>query len=292
MAKPEKTKHHYFYILNVKLRQSLSQKDLKPEDYIRVFTQMYRKKIHKESSHGKHCIIKSLFTEKDGDKIVYLSGTIAQFTYIENSRWFDLKTMDLDEEFKVRDGLFPNAVVTDFVFIPEAHRFCYKVLSNIQISPYPVKHFLEFAIDEVAKKNEYCQVDVETDRSTIKKILNAREIKRLTIDINYSNVDTGGVTRMFVENDIRASNAKKIKMTVIQKPNISLDIKRSQILNGALEAAESNGEAEALIVDENNRTQKIKTQNFPRKENIFGTASRFNQLVFEKIMSIFRKNGN
>src|ERR1700744_2942357 len=75
MAKTEKSRYHYFYILNIKLRKKNSTKDLPTSDYVRLFKDLYRNKIHKESSSSKHCIIRFLFEEKSNQKIDYLYGS-------------------------------------------------------------------------------------------------------------------------------------------------------------------------------------------------------------------------
>ncbi|MDB5159484.1 MAG: hypothetical protein JWR50_4191 [Mucilaginibacter sp.] len=293
MAQPEKNRYHYFYIINVKLRKKNSTKDLLPKDYIRLFKDLYNKKIHAESSTSKHCIIRFMFDNKDShDNIEYLSGTLAQFTYIQNERWFNLQSLDLDNEFKVPDGLFPDAVITEYVFIPAAHRFCYRSSSEIRITPYSAKKFLEIALNEVCKEDEIVHVDVESDKTSIETIFSAKELRKLIIDINYSNLDTGDDYMKFVEDDLKDSNGSRFKFEASQKPGVSLDIKKSKILTGALEASVSNGDAEATILDDNDRVQKIKTSNFPRREFIHGTLTRFNDLVAEKVMRIFRPNGN
>jgi len=293
MATTEKTRYHYFYLINVKLRKKNSTRDLSSKDYVNLFKKVYERKIHKESSANKHCIIRFLFENKDShNNIEYLSGTMAQFTYIHNERWFNLQSMDLDNEFKVPDGLFPDAVITEYIFSPVAHRFAYRTSSEIRITPYSVKKFLDAALNEVCNEDEIVHVDVESDKISIETILSARELRKLVIDINYSNLDTGDDLKKFVEEDIKASNTDRVKIEASQKPDVSIDVKKSKILTGALEASVSNGEAEATIVDDNNRVQKIKTSDFPRKEFVHGTLSRFNDLVAEKIMRIFRPNGN
>jgi hypothetical protein len=292
MAKAERSKYFNFYILNIKLRKRTNQKNLAPEDYVRVMRKVHREKIHEESSPNKHCIFRFMFEEKAKNEVEYLSGTFAQFTFIQNERWFNLKSLDMDEEFKVPEGLFPDAKITDYVFIPKAHRFCYRTSADFNISPYAIRKFLEKALDKACRPDEFVQVDVESSKESIEAILSAREIKKLMIDINYSNVDIGSDLKKFVEEDIKASNTSRFQVVATQKPDVSIDVEQSTILSGALQSAISDGEAEAVIIDENNRTKRIKTSQFPRKESIYGVKSRFNQLVFEKIMRIFRNNGN
>lgn len=288
MATPEKARHHSFHILNVKLRKKNNTKEVSPNDYIKLFRRVVKDRIHTESSPGKHCIFRFLFDTKENGIVQYLSGTFAQFTFIQNEKWFNLNSLDLDNEFKVPDGLFPDAKITEFVFIPEAHRFCYRVSSEFKVPPYSIKKFLEHALDKASEANQFIQVDVESDRASLDKIFNAREIRKLLIDINYSNTDIGDDLKQFVEDDIKASNTSRLKIEATQKPAVSIDIEKSKILSGAIESSVSNGETEATVLDENDRVQKIKTSDFPRKESIYGVKSRFNDLVFEKIMKIFR----
>lgn len=293
MQKPEQPRDRQFHILNVKLRRISDNKDLESEDYIRVFKKILSKRVHAESSNGKHCIFRFMFEEKnEKDKLIFLKGTFARFTYIENERWFNLTTLDIDDEFKLPDGLFPDAVITEFVFIPDAHRFCYLVSSGMSMAPLTIKKFLEKAIDQVCEKNEFVQVDIETDRSSIEKILSANQIKKLYIDINFSNGDFAKHAKKFVDDDIRASNPSRLELKVTQKPNTGIEVKKSQIIAGALENTISNGSAEATIIDDNHKTVKIKTSDFPRKERVFGIASRFPDQVYEKIMNIFRSDAN
>lgn len=292
MAKTEKRRNHRFYILNVKLRKQNSIKDLSSEDYVRLFKNVVGKKLHAESSPGKHCIFRFMFEEKQNDEIIYLYGTFAQFTYIENERWFNIDSLDIDQEFKVPDGLFPDAVITDFVFVPKAHRFCFRVASDIHLSPYPIKRFLEHALDKASRADELVQVDVESTRASIETILAAPEIRKLIIDVNYSNSDDTKDIQKFFENDIKRSNSKRIKIEVTQKPNESIDVGSSDILTGALETSVSNGEAIATIIDQDNKVQTIKTSDFPRKESIFGTLNQFPQSAYDKIRSLFKRNGN
>jgi hypothetical protein len=292
MRKQERQKYQYFHILNIKLRNKLTNKDLKEEDYVRIFKEMNDKKIHSESSASKHCIFRSMFLEKENNIVKYITGTLAQFTYISNERWFNLNSLDIDEEFKVPNGLFPDAKITEIVFVPKAHRMVYKLSSEFKTNPYTIKKFLETSLNQVCNDNEYVQVDVETDTSTIEKIISAHFLKKNLIDINYSNFDFGGDIKDFIENDIRASNSSRLRIEATQKPNNSINVKDSKILTGALESSISNGESVATIIDGNGRVNTIKTSNYPRKEFVHGVISSFHRLAYEKIINIFRKNGN
>lgn len=290
MRKEERQKHQYFYLINIKLRDKRSNKELNENDYIRLFKDLYDKKIHAESSPSKHCIFRTLFFDEQINGIKYISGTLAQFTFIKNDKWFSLKSLDIDEEFKVPNGLFPDAKITQVIFVPKAHRLAYKINSDFKTKPYTIKKFLNIALNEVCKENEYVQIDVETDFSSFEKILNSNFIKKLTIDINYSNFDNGGDFKEFIENDIKASDSSRLVIQATHKPNKTIKIKESQILTGALESSISNGESEAKIIDENGRVDTIKTSDYPLKDYVYGVISSFDKLVLEKIINRFRSD--
>lgn len=289
MAKGEKTHDYYFYIVNVKIRKTTSKEDVDASEYVQAFRKIYKEKVHAKSWQNKHCIISWAFEEKENNEVKYFSGRFAQFTYINNVRWFSLQKLNLEEGFKLPPDLFPDAVILDYVFIPEKHRFCYRVDSKAKISPYSVKTFLEHAFDKVLPPNRIVHVDVVHSQASLDKILSAKEIRNLTIDINYSNFDIGSDLQDFVENDFKSANLDRVIIEAKQKDNTSIDVQKSKILSGALETALENGEATAKIKDQNNKVQTIKTSQYPKKDFVRGTISRFNQLVYDKIVG---KNGN
>jgi Domain of unknown function (DUF4747) len=291
MAKAEKERNHDFFILSVKLRHTQSRRDSTPEEYYELFRRIYTKKIHAESSNGKHCIIKLLIDEKDDNgNVQYCHGLLAQFTYIENEKWFNLDTLDLDDEFRVPEGLFPDAVITEIVFIPKAHRIAIRTSSKAKISPYPLKRFFENAAQRVVDASQYVNVDVATSSKTIEEILNAN-VKKIEIDVNYSNFDSGDELSEFIEEQMRESNTSRIETTATQKPGNPIKPRNSVLLSGLIQLAENNGEVKATTINENGRTEVIKTTAHPRKESVKGTMSQFSRLVYEKILRIFpRRN--
>lgn len=292
MQKKEKEKYFNFYILNVKLKNRNTNKHLSEEDYVRLLKNLFKSKIHKASSSQKHCIIQSLFVDKDNDTVNYLSGVLAQFTFHENINWYDLNTLEVDENFKIPNGLFPDAKRTQYIFIPKAHRFVYISNSEFPTNPYTIKRYLNSALDEVAKDNEIVDVDVESDKSTLERIIKSPIIRKLIIEVNYSNPDNTADLQRFFDEDMRDANVGKTKIESTRKEGSSIDLKNSKILYGAAQSSLSNGETFAKIEDINGNVEDLNTQNFPLREKVFGLSARMNQLVFEKIIGLFKNNGN
>lgn len=282
-----KEKNYQFYILNIKIRRLSSGKDVDTKEYISLFRKLIKSRIHKQSSPTKHCIIPFGFENKEDGTVKYFYGTLAQFTFIATKKWADLKVKDLETEFSIPDGLFPDKKLTEFIFIPSLHRFAYVFSPEFDANPYTIKRFMEFALDELLPKNRLIDVDVESDISTLERIISATVLKKIIIDVNYSNSDTTNKYQQLFDEDMKSGNVGKSHIEATQKKGETIQLTQSKFLYGAALSSLSNGDTVATIVDENGRTRKIETKSFPRKERIQGTAARLYDLMFDKIISLF-----
>lgn len=286
----DKIQHRAFFSINIKLRKDNNNRDATRQEYIELIKKVYSRKIHKPSSSGKHCIIRYLLENKENDSIKYMYGKIAQFTYFENKSWFDIDTLDVDSHFQLRDGLFPDAVETDFIFDPDNHKFSFITKSSIAISPYPLRLFWEEALNSVKDGDEFIHVDVVTSRDFSTKLYNSRVIKRLEIDLNYSNSGIGSLSKKVIDTDLKKTNAKNATIIVVAKKNESLNINESDIIKGALELSEEDGEAKAKIIDESGNLVDISTRQFPKKDFFDSNDIHFLPNFFEKIRHIWPLN--
>jgi len=264
--KIDKIYNRAFFTINIKLRKASNSRDATPQEYINIIKRVHSKKVHKPSSPGKHCIIRYLLEKKnEHDELEYLYGKIAQFTFFENKSWFDIDTLDVDLEFKLRDGLFPDAAEADFIFDPYTHKFAFITKSSVSISPYPVKEFWEAALNEIKAEADFIHVDVVTSNDFTQKLSSSRQIRRLEIDLNYSNSGIGSLSKEIIDEDLKKSNAKNATLVMVSKTNESIDIENSDIVKGALELSQEDGEARAKIMDESGNIVDISTRHFVKK---------------------------
>ena len=282
-----------FFTINIKLRKNANNRDATPTEYIDLLKKVHRQKIHKPSSNGKHCIIRYLLDSKDEDgNIDFLTGKIAQFSYFENKSWFDIAKLDLDNDFTIPDGLFPDAVEADFIFDPLSHKFCFLTKSNVAISPYPLRNFWEEALNEVKGEKEFIHVDVVTGTDFLDKLSKSRQIRRLEIDINYSNSGIGSLSKEIIDEDLKKSNAKNATLLVVAKTNESIDIESSDILKGALELSQEDGEATAKIVDEGGNLIEISTRRFVKKSFFQSNTIHLFDNFIDKMRQMWPTNNN
>jgi hypothetical protein len=266
MAQINKVRTYAFFTINIKLRKKNNTRDATAKEYISLVKKVHSRKVHKPSSPGKHCILKYLMEKKnESGEIEYLYGGITQFTYFENKNWFDIGTLDLDLQFQLRDGLFPDSADADFIFDPYSHKFSYIKKSSVSISPYPLRMFWEEALNSVKEESEFIHVDVITGNDFQNLLAGSRQIRRLEIDLNYSNSGIGSITKGIIDEDFKSLNPKSVSIAFVAKPNEGLKIEDSDIVQGALELAQEDGDAKAKIVDINGNLIDISTRSFPEK---------------------------
>ena len=122
--------------------------------------------------------------EIDNQKILY--GKISRFTNLDSDDWIDLDKMEI-ASFEIPENLFPNLKETEYFFIPKAHRFCMKKSQALSVTQ--VEEFFNKVLKECLKTGEEFEVCIEQDSDTIQQILNARAIRRVEVEISYTNND-------------------------------------------------------------------------------------------------------
>jgi len=288
--KEEKQSNYKFYIVNLKVRKLDTIEDLTPNEYTQIFREFYDAMIQGKSSRQKECVLITRVEQEIKGKEPLFWGKIAEVTNINNKRWFNKSKRAIDDSFKIPDQYAANARITEYVFVPLLHRFCYQFSSFNYINPYSVRNFLQSGFSQLLQGRYTVQVDVETDDSTIQRILAAPEVERLWIKINYSNNDFSKEMQEFIENDLKVSNVGEMEIKAVKKEESSIDISKSKILNGALHTAVSNGEAEATIIDVNGKKEKIKTRNSPNRLNFMTTVDKRIVNLYNMVINEFRKS--
>lgn len=275
-------------IVNIKLLSNDRRGD---NAYIDIINQIKQRKISiPVFGETQHMILRTQFSNVvriDNTDIEVIYGKISKYTVIDGDDWINLNNMEV-ETVDLPANSFPNLKETDYIFIPSRHRFA--IVNNGLIKVGAVHKFLSSAVEAVIGNEEQSIVIVEQDEDVFQRIINAESVKKLLIDISYSNADTGDEAYEFMDNQIRESDMKRLKLEAT--PNQSGDIKTSSLLlNGALKVAQSNGYVQATIVENNTRV-KIDTKEHPRI--LYVTCEETNLLsnVVNQIVSIFRRHNN
>jgi len=270
------------FAYNVKLQ---SNERSGAEAYMELFKTAFEKKIIGSPRYGNSMILRTQFeTEIEGNKILY--GKIARFTRLDSDEWIDLTSLE-KSQYELPENMFPNLKETDYFFIPQAHRFCVRKKAGT-VSVFQVEEFLKDTLRQCRNSTEQVDVYVEQSSETIEKILSAPAVKRVELEISYTNNDVGEEAEEYVDEILKEMNANKMKMVVTPDHNEELSLDNS-FLRGAIELAKSNGIVVASIVNNQDKTEKVVTRDHPEEFLVSAeNEDHLTQSVFQKIMSIFR----
>jgi len=281
-------KNFSIQIVNIKLMSNNRQGD---EAYKNIVSQIKNLKIHIPIyGENQHMILRtqfSTFARVGEENIEVIYGKISKYVIIDSDDWINLSSMEV-ENVDLPTNLFPNLKETNYFFIPRAHRFAF--VKDQGISANNVHKFLSNAVAQVIENNEQSEVIIEQSEDIFDRIINAESVKKLLISISYSNADTGDEAYEFMDNQIRESEMKRLKLEAT--PNQNGDIKTGSLLiKGALKVAQSNGYVQATII-ENNTKIKIDTKTHPRILNTRCEEVNLLGYVVNQIMNIFRPHSH
>lgn len=290
MAEIRPREHNYnVQIVNIKLLSNSRQGDVAYSD---IFSKIHHEKISVSVRGDTHMILRTQFNDvvrvadRDYD-VIY--GKISKYTVIDGNDWLNLNSMEI-QSIELPANTFPNLKETEYIFIPNAHRLAFVTTQAINVNT--VAKFLNSAVKEVIYNDEDYEICIEQSEDVFDRIINAEAVKKLIIDISYSNADTGAEAFAFMDSQLRESEIKRLKMdaTPNQTGNINTD---SKLVCGALKVAQSNGSVQATIV-ENGRRQKIDTEQHPRIVHIRSEETSLRARIVSSVVNLFRNpnNGN
>lgn len=280
--KTSKQKHYRIQILNIKLLSNNRKGDSAYKD---IIDSIFKNKINVPVRGGKNAILRTRFFdsyEKEND-IIY--GSFCKFTTIDTNDWLNYKNLEV-ENVSLPEDMFPNLVETDYIFIPQAHRFIIVLTPSVNIRA--AEQFFNLAIKKVISPDESYEVNIEQSEDAFEQIINAEFVRKLYVSISYSNADTGDDAYEFMDKEIRDSSIGRLNMDISPDHNNNIQTDTT-LISGALKVAKSNGFAKATII-ENGRRIKVETQNHPETLSIVAEPALLKKSIFDKIIDIYRKH--
>lgn len=272
-------------IANIKL---LSNRRGGNEAYVDIISKIHDQKISIPVYGDTHLILRTQFHDVvkiENNNIEIQYGSISSYTVIDGNDWLNLNNMEV-ENIDLPKNVFPSLKESQYIFIPTAHRLA--IVKGDGISIKRVEKFLKEAIEQVIVEDEDFEVCVEQADDAFDRITMAEAVKKLFIDISYSNADTGDDAYAFMDQQIRVSEMKRLKMEAT--PNHNGDIRTDSLLvSGALKVAQSNGSAKATIIENGQRT-KINTKEHPRTLFLQCEETLLKLQVVKQIINLFRPN--
>lgn len=280
--KTEKPLHFTYQILNIKL---ISNERSGDDAYRQIVQDIYQNTIIKPVGRGKKAFLRLMFpSEFEGKKYFY--GKIARFTDLDSNEWVNVKTREL-ATMDIDPDLFPNLQETDYVFVPQAHRFIVKLSPRFTVQN--AFDFFQKALKEVTAINEDYTVTIQQSNDIFEEIYNAISVEKLFISLSYTNSDDiGEDAAEWLDSQLRESNTKESKMYFESGKNETIKIE-TPLISGGLKLAVENGEVEAKIKDRQGRIRNVITKNHPEKNrSVAPSETEIKEVVFKEVMTRYR----
>ncbi|WP_165045708.1 DUF4747 family protein [Dysgonomonas sp. ZJ709] len=257
-------------------------------DYINLFHKLFEKDYAVLVRREKYIVFNSLLSYLDGR---VLQGKLVEYTGLEPNGFLDLLRKERVENPEGFDNLGANHRTTFFYFIPEAHRFA--ILKNSSISPSAIKKYFEGAtrryLDEENILEQEIFIDIETSKDFIDIIEGAFKVLSIKSEFTYSNRDLSEKFTKIFQNKIESSGANKANVGLQAPRGGNIDVGDDSLGKAIIETAKSNGEVEARIIKmEGSSPEKVYTEDYPKEEKISYTLNSIHNVVYNKIMSLFR----
>lgn len=146
------------------------------------------------------------------------------------------------------------------------------------------------AIKKVIHSSEDFEVCIEQSDDAFERITSAEQILKLHIDISYSNADIGDDAYEFMDNQLRSGEVGRLKMDITPNHNKNI-ITTGMVINGSLKVAQSNGSAQATIVEGGKRVV-LDTKQHPRTIIIKCVETLMSLKVVSSVINLFRSKTN
>lgn len=282
--KRERTHHYTLGFLNVKIVPNPGA-----ERYAEIMRAIKQEIIQVKIRGGKTALLRTQF-ESLVDDINCIYGMLTKFTKIDDLAWLDITKMEaVAPPSELPKDQFPNLVETRYVFVPDHHRIA--IVQHDSFSLTGAQEFFASAVNKVKREDEESYVIIEKSNDVIERILHADGIKYLDVNISYSNADIADSATQWVDDFSRETNASEINFTFKTDNGESIN-SNAEIIKGTLGLSQSNGSAEATII-ENGKRYKVSTSEHPRKEKMSDKGIEPKNIsIVSKIRSIFRSRNS
>lgn len=285
-----KSKKVNFNGINVKLQSNINKGE---EAYFTIFQKLYGQDIIAKISNEKAMVLSTQFIQEqtiNGRFYRILYGSITKFTTIDSDKWYNRKQRST-VDYSIPEEVYPNSVSSEYIFIPEAHRFFIKKSQHISLSA--AIEFLEGALEQVIDKGENVKVHLMQSKDVIERIIQSDHIRYLDISVSYTNDDIGDKAQEFMDDLLKGGNIGSADFKL--RPDATDELNPKNVMvRGLIEVAKDNGSVTAGII-ENGKREKIETKDHPevisvsQKDN---DEKSMRMELLEKILKQYRDGKN
>lgn len=285
--KKEKPVRFSYEILNIKL---ISNNRSGEDAYIDIIEEIFKKNIIEKIGFGKKAFIRRLFQfQHEGKK--YYWGKILRFTDLEDrNNWINTETKE-QVSVEIDPNTFPDPRESEFVFIPQAHRFALRLNRN-NFTINNAYHFFNNAIKKVIKSDEDFNVHIQQSQDAFNEIIEAVFVEQLEFSISYTNSDNiGEFITEWMDDQLKLSHTKEVSMNFTGNKHDGIDV-NTPLIKAGLNLAVDNGTAEARIRDKSGLIKRVATKDHPAKIRAKAeTEDNVKDVIFTEVYQKYRNDG-
>lgn len=252
--KNKKQKKVEMVFINIVLYPSEKQK---PEEYIKLLSSIMgsRVMIPSSTSSDRSTLLRTF--DKIGE---YYHGYFCNAIFLKQ----DSKTLNVKANVLEETVVDPNkgleAKDMEFWFYPKYHRFVvYK--TNL---PRILKFLNGSFIEKLGDKDSFA-INVEKDKNTIERIINARGVVSVKVSVKYTNNDNCDEWED-LDSDLRNSDTSNAELSLKSSKAKPIQVLKNKLLKAFLGLSKSYGTAKAEIINEDGHTESINTNDHPKTE--------------------------
>lgn len=227
----------------------------KPVEYVKVLSKIHGDKVKVKTFSDRQTFITCL--EKVGD---YYYGVLSNAVFVDpESKSINKETYEIsDSNVDPDEGL--GLKQWEFWFYPKYHRLAYYA----QSSQSQIYKFFDKAFLEVLGSEDHYAVYIEKDREAIDRIMNSKCIKKLVVDISYSNNANYEDWMDAMDNDFHEGDVRKAHFEFLGTISKPLNVLKTKFMKASLGLSKSNGAAKATLVKDDGKIEYVDTKDHPK----------------------------
>lgn len=278
--KKKKVRHKTFYIINIKL-ESPGRKGAIA--YLEILERAYKLREQVKIRGEHYGVIRQLFHDKINNHAIH--GSFCRYTKISDDDWINLRNLKLENQEIPKDK-YPNSKDIEFYFFPDLHRFA--IPRNPIISINGTFELFRSVLMNAIGEDEKLSVFLEQSDDVIKRILEAKKISHIHIEVTPTNGDNTKEAEEFMDDELRNAGISHASADFqsVKGANLSLI---GKVIPGLLAVAQNYGSAKAVITNEDGKTEKIDTSMHPREHIVeYRTEDDIQTTVYSMLRGRYR----
>lgn len=262
------------------------------KNYVALFTTIKRLKAGIRIYGDRFCTMSFLHKLKKDQTINEpLSGELVTYTQIDvDGEWYNFTSekVSSDEdlyEINIPEHLKPNCSRFSFIFFPDTHTFVFETKTNGKsLTPNLTEKYFKKIFEQLEKKGRFknLSVFILKEPDEIERIINAKNIRSITLVTNRPNPDDLSKTEDKIKRKLKKMKAIKEERTLKAEKGSELSLDSETKMEARVAA--KNGIVKTKNINEKGKIEERSSENVPLIRTSYydqSTTTQFDVLLHE-----------